>query len=70
MNDTPDSLADFVVRFRRVADPVQPTRPDGVRVRSILKFALRSAGYVSEGFVDTAPQSRQDAPKRPADGQR
>ncbi len=53
----PDPLAEFVLRFVDVGDPLArvwgyPVRSPAVRLRQLLKHALRMQGFRSEGFVD------------------
>ncbi len=50
----PDPLAEVVLRFVDVGDPLYlyPARSPAVRLRQLLKHALRMQGFRSEGFVD------------------
>ncbi len=52
----PDPLTEVVLRFVDIGDPLYlpgyPGRPAAVRLRLLLKHALRVQGFRSEGFVD------------------
>ncbi len=51
-----DPLAEVVIRFVDTGDPLDrpgyPDRSAAVRLRQLLKYALRICGYRSEGFED------------------
>jgi hypothetical protein len=64
-----DSLSDFVIRFRAAADVVFPPRPLGVRVRALLKFALRQCGLRCAGFVDVEPAGGEGPSARMVQGE-
>jgi hypothetical protein len=59
-----DILSEFVIRFRALKDP----RPAAVRVKAMLKYALRACALRNEGFVDQAASQSEAEPKKPHKG--
>jgi hypothetical protein len=50
--ERPDSLERFAIVFRALASDI----PARIRVRSLLKLALRCFGLVNDGIEDAPPQ--------------
>jgi hypothetical protein len=50
--ERPDSLERFAIDFRALASDI----PARIRVRSLLKLALRCVGLVNDGLEDAPPQ--------------
>ena len=74
MTDTPepktptDPFAEFTIKFRALPAGLPPS----MRLKRLLKFALRACQFANMGFVDTPPaaQDARHAPPAPAAGSR